>query len=292
MWKITSGKKFVILCDKYGNIGNQLYMSCFLIKWANEFNVLTFNFGLIRNQQYFTKSTNDIFLRYPYRKSFNSPKLQKILASSLNRISLRILNRQFFQKIKSLNLLQHKTNKDFHELETNIQKNDITLLRGFIHNQTYSIFRDVFSKIKEYFDIVSHHTSKINEPMEQLNDCEVIVGVAIRHGDYKTWQNGKYYLSTETYQKWMEKAESLFAPKKVGFFIASDEEQDLSIFEKHNYFFRSVHPLENLYSLAKCDFLLSVPSSFAGWAHFIGETPLLKLDKKVCKPSINDFDNW
>ena len=90
----------------------------------------------------------------------------------------------------------------------------------------------------------------------------------------------------------MEKVECFFAPKSVGFFIASDEEQDLSTFEKHNFFFRSGHPLENLYSLSKCDYLLSVPSSFAGWAHFIGETPLLELDKKICKPSINDFENW
>ena len=292
IWKIASGKKFVILCDKYGNIGNQLYMSCFLIKWANDFNVLTFNFGLIRNQQYFTKSTNDIFLRYPYRKSFNSPKLQEILASSLNRISLRILNRQFFKKIKSLNLLQHKTDKDFHELETNIKKNDITFLRGFIHNQTYSIFRDVFSKIKEYFEVSSHYTSKINEPLKRLEECDVIIGVAIRHGDYKTWENGKYYLTTETYQKWMEEVEDLFAHQKIGFLIASDEEQDQSIFEKHNFYFRSGHPVENLYSLSKCDYLLSVPSSFAGWAHFIGEKPLLKLDENVCKLSIDDFVSW
>ena len=203
-----------------------------------------------------------------------------------------MLNFKLWKKIKSLDLLQHKASKDFHELETNIQKNDITLLRGFIHNQTYSIFRGVFSKIKEYFDIISHHTTKIHEPMEHLNDCDVIVGVAIRHGDYKTWQNGKYYLSTETYQKWMEKVDSFFAPRKIGFFIASDEEQDLSIFEKHNFFFRLGHPLENLYSLSKCNFLLSVPSSFAGWAHFIGETPILNIDKNVRDLSKDDFSRW
>ena len=280
------------MCDKYGNIGNQLYMISFMIKWAEEFGALTFNFGLIYNQRYFTKPSNDIFFRYPYRKSFNSPKLQEILASSFNRISLRLLNFKLWKNIKSLDLLQNKTEKDFHELEATIQNSCITLLRGFIHNQPYSIFRKVFPEIKEYFEVSSLYHSKIIEPLEKLKDCDVIVGVAIRHGDYKTWQNGKYYLSTETYRQWMEKVESFIAPKSVGFFIASDEEQDLSIFEKHNFFFRSGHPLENLYSLSKCDYLLSVPSSFAGWAHFIGETPLLELDEKVCKPSINDFKNW
>ena len=288
----TSNRKILILCDKYGNIGNQLYMSCFLIKWAEEFNVLTFNFGLIHNQKYYTKPSNDIFLRYPYRKSFNSPKLQEILASSLNRISLRLLNFKFWKSIKSLDLLQNKTDKDLHELETTIQKSNITLLRGFIHNQPYSIFRKVFPKIKEYFEISSLYTPKINEPQANLKDCDVIVGVAIRHGDYKTWQKGKFFLTTEKYQQWMEKVESFFATKSVGFFIASDEEQDLSIFEKHKFFFRSGHPLENLSSLSKCDYLLSVPSSFAGWAHFIGETPLFNLDNNVRELQWLEFKKW
>lgn len=263
-----------------------------MIKWAEEFGALTFNFGLIHNQKYFTKPSTDIFLRYPCRKCLISSKLQEVLASSINRISLRLLNFKLWKNIKSLDLLQNKTERGFHELETTIQNSNITLLRGFIHNQPYSIFRKVFLKIKEYFEVSSRYHYKINEPLEKLKDYDLIVGVAIRHGDYKTWQNGKYYLSTEIYQKWMEKVESFFAPKNVGFFIASDEEQDLSIFEKNNFFFRSGHPLENLYSLANCDFLLSVPSSFAGWAHFIGETPLLRLDEKVCEPSITDFENW
>ena len=292
LWQKTSNRKFVILCDKYGNIGNQLYMSCFLIKWAEEFNLLAFNFGLIHNQKYYTKPGNDIFLRYPYRKSVNCTKVQEILASSLNRISLRFLKSKFLKNINSLNLLQNKTDKDFHELETSIQKNDITFLRGFIHNQPYSIFRNVFSKIKEYFEVSLRYTSDINEPLESLKEYDILVGVAIRHGDYKTWQNGKYYLSTETYHQWMEKVENFFASKKVGFFIASDEEQDLSIFEKHNFFFRSGHPLANLYTLAECNFLVSVPSSFAGWAHFIGDTPIFNLNTNVRKLSSNAFKNW
>jgi hypothetical protein len=200
-----------------------------------------------------------------------------------------LLNFKLWKNIKNLDLIHNKTEKDFHEVEATIQNSDITFLRGFIHNQPYSIFRKVFAKIKEYFEVSSRYHSKIIEPMERLKDCDLIVGVAIRHGDYKTWQNGKYYLTTQRYQQWMEKVESFFAPKNVGFFIASDEKQDLSIFKKHNFSFRSGHPLENLYSLSKCHFLLSVPSSFAGWAHFIGETPLFNLDNNVRDLSMDDF---
>jgi hypothetical protein len=49
--------------------------------------------------------------------------------------------------------------------------------------------------------------------------------------------------------------------------------------KKHRIFFSAGYPLANLYSLSKCDVLLSVPSSFAGLAHFIGETLLFNLEK-------------
>ena len=292
IWQKSGNRNFIILCDKYGNIGNQLYMSCFLIKWAEEFNILTFNFGLIHNQQYFCKPSQDLFLRYPHRKSLKSKSIQLILATSLNRISLRLLKNNCFKEIKSLDLLNIKTDRDFKALESSIQKNDITFLRGFILNQPYSIFRNVFSKIKEYFEVSSIYTSSINEPLESLKEYDILVGVAIRHGDYKTWQKGKYFLTTEKYQQWMEEVEKVFASSKIGFFIASDEDQDLTIFKNQNFFFRAGHPLSNLYSLSNCDYIASVPSSFAGWAHFIGQVPHLVLDEKVRKININDFQNW
>jgi hypothetical protein len=267
-------------------------MSCFLIKWAEEFGILTFNFGLIHDHKYFRYPSQDLFLRYPHKKSFSSIKLQQILASSLNRISLRLLKRVIFKKIKSFDLLNLKTDEDYVVLESKIQNSDITFVRGFIHKQPYSIFRNIFSEIKGYFQISKYYESKVMEPIESLKGCDMIVGVAIRHGDYKNWQNGKYFLTTKIYQQWMEKVESFFTPKKVGFFIASDEEQDTSIFKKHNFFFRAGYPLANLYSLSKCDVLLSVPSSFAGWAHFIGETPLFNLEKNVKEIAKEEFKSW
>ena len=64
------------------------------------------------------------------------------------------------------------------------------------------------------------------------------------------------------------KVEGFFKARKVGFFIPSDEKQEKFIFDKLKFFLRSGHPIENLYFLSNCDFLLSVPSSSASWAHF------------------------
>ena len=143
------------------------------------------------------------------------------MATSLNRISLRLLNTNYLEKIKSLDLLKIETKKDFKELETTISKNDITLVRGFVHEQKYSIFRDIFLKIKRYLSILDGNNILVQEPFQKLKNCDLIVGIAIRHGDYKTWQKGKYFLTAQTYQKWMNEIESLFSSKKIGFFLAS-----------------------------------------------------------------------
>lgn len=87
----------------------------------------------------------------------------------------------------------------------------------------------------------------------------------------------------------MIEIKKFFKNESVGFFIASDEKQDLSLFSGLNYFFRKGHPISNLYSLALCDYVISVPSSFVGWAHFIGKIPCLTLDRKVKKIELNDF---
>lgn len=292
LWQKVSNRKFLILCDAYGNIGNQLYLSCFLIKWSEEFNISSFNFGLIHNQQYFVNAKKDFFLRNPPSKTIHKNKLQLQLAACINRISLRLLKFKLAKDIQSINLLDIKSQSDFTSLENKIKQNKITFVRGFIHNQPYSIFRDHLAKIREFFEPDKIYEAQILEPLKHLKSCDLIIGVAIRHGDYKTWQNGKFFLQTETYQKWMKVVEDLFASAKIGFFIASDEDQDVTIFQKHTIFFRAGHPLSNLYSLSKCDFLISVPSSFAGWAHFIGEVPYLVIDKNVRKLVINDFTSW
>lgn len=104
----------------------------------------------------------------------------------------------------------------------------------------------------------------------------MLIGIVIRHGDYRTWLDGKYFYSMETYTKLMKQVEALFSDKKAKFLICSDEEQDTNVFTSAmiNFCFRSGHMIENLYSLAECDYIVSPPSTYGMWASFYGKTPL------------------
>ena len=293
LWREVDGRKFIILSNRYGNIGNQLYMTCFLIHWAKKYKALTFNFGLIGNDVYFENTKNNLFLNYPTKKWILKFKnLKRFLSDSIDRISLRLIN---FQKIINsfgIDLIEIKPDSKCCDIERRILKTKILFLRDFIHEVPYSYFGGSFNDISTYLSPASCYQNSIDQPIHYLSACDIKIGVIIRHGDYRKWKNGEFFLKTKVYQKWMVEAEKLFSPKKVGFFIASDEQQDLSIFQKNIFYFRCGHAISNLYSLAKCDYLMTVPSSFSGWAHFIGKVPCLVLDRRIRTINLNDFKNW
>ena len=78
----------------------------------------------------------------------------------------------------------------------------------------------------------------------------------------------------------MKQVETVFSGKKTKFLICSDEEQDTQIFTsaKIEFCFRSGHMIENLYSLAECDYIVSPPSTYGMWASFYGKTPLYTIN--------------
>jgi Glycosyl transferase family 11 len=111
---------------------------------------------------------------------------------------------------------------------------------------------------------------------------DLLIGVMVRQGDYKTWRNGQYYFSTQEYAVVIDHMAEVFSHRgRIGFVVASDESQNLDCFNNKNVYFTTGiaggkgHYLESLFQLSLCDAVLSPPSSFSMWATFIGEIPLI-----------------
>ncbi|MFS4416955.1 alpha-1,2-fucosyltransferase [Maribacter sp. 2307ULW6-5] len=126
---------------------------------------------------------------------------------------------------------------------------------------------------------------------------DVIVGVHIRRGDYKTWQYGKFYYSDEQYLRIMDKMEALFTNKKVGFLICSNEFLDLKRFGAHRAFsLTNGSAAHDLYGLGVCDYILGPPSSFSAWASFYGNVPFYFIEDTSKALSLSLFSkeeyNW
>ena len=68
-----------------------------------------------------------------------------------------------------------------------------------------------------------------------------------------------------------------FPARKVAFLICSDEPRNEQEFPGLSVEFGARSPLEDLYALAKCDYIFGPVSTFSQWASFYGNKPLFSL---------------
>ncbi|MBR1545979.1 MAG: hypothetical protein IJ633_04175 [Prevotella sp.] len=114
-------------------------------------------------------------------------------------------------------------------------------------------------------------------------ESDLVVGVHIRRGDYATWNDGRFFYELEEYRQFMLRIQQVYPDKKVGFFISSNEDFSLDIFEGCNCRRFGKEPsgaILDLYTLTLCDRITGPVSSYSRWASFIGEVPLCFLESK------------
>ena len=114
-------------------------------------------------------------------------------------------------------------------------------------------------------------------------EADIVVGVHIRHGDYKTFFDGRYYYTLEEFHQFMLRIRALYKDRSVAFFISSNELFDVSIFEGCRCYRFGKEPsgdILDLYTLSLCDRILGPWSTYSRWASFIGEIPLCFVESK------------
>ena len=123
-------------------------------------------------------------------------------------------------------------------------------------------------------------------------EADFVVGVHIRHGDYKTFENGRYYYTLEEYHQMMLNIQQLYKDKHVAFFISSNESFSTTIFSNCSCFRFGKEPsgdILDLYTLSLCDRIVGPWSTYSRWASFIGEVPLCCIKDKNQSFEDNSF---
>ena len=124
---------------------------------------------------------------------------------------------------------------------------------------------------------------------ETRKGADIIIGVHIRQGDYARWLGGKYYFSLEQYAQIIKNVQILFEDKKVKFLIISNNKDNSDYFKDSQYCFGSGHFIEDMYSLAACDYIIGPPSTFSGWASFYGDVLLYCIENPDRAVHTEDF---
>ena len=114
-------------------------------------------------------------------------------------------------------------------------------------------------------------------------EADLVVGVHIRHGDYKTFYDGRYYYTLEEFHQFMLRIQALYADKRVAFFISSNEAFDVEFFKGCRCYRFGKEPsgdILDLHTLSLCDRIVGPWSTYSRWASFIGEVPLCFIKDK------------
>ena len=280
----------IIIVSKEGQLANRLaHASAFIA------NALAYEYKLVHlffedYYPYFSESLQlqKKFLRIPFKRKRRLARFLQVSISLLMRglVKLKITHLPFLQII------------DYRKYEQGIavyNLNDKTFIKKakskiiFAHGW---MFRDRINQLKyrDYLVKIFTPNKEFLSEAEQYyykyrKGNDVLIGVHIRRGDYRKFNNGAWFYGLSDYYNKIKEVAALkmFTEKKIGFVICSDEKQiDFNPGNNFEIYFEERHFIVDLYLLAKCDYIIGPPSTFSIWASFYGSVPLYMIkDKEI-----------
>jgi hypothetical protein len=164
------------------------------------------------------------------------------------------------------------------------------------------IVADVFTKkssfrvkyleqIKRIFTPEINILNEVNYFLKSIKgENQILIGVHIRYGDYRQFENGKYFYSVAQYKIVLDRIAEIFKSRDVVFFVACSEAVSLKEFAAINYkVLPNTSAMKDLYCLSKADFIVGPPSTFSAWASLYGDIPIYFIENIVKQFDIVDF---
>ncbi|GFO70710.1 hypothetical protein GMLC_42890 [Geomonas limicola] len=270
----------VIISNKSGQLGNRLFVFAHFIANAQEYGYEISNPSFFDYAHYFANIETDYFCGFPRRNS------GKTVGKRLHAAYFKALKTGFsvckalgvgnaLFKVMSL----PKRGAELYSLSSPeyLRLRESTrylFVKGWLFRDP-PLFDKHAALIRDYFTPAPRHAENIARLIEKARqDCDLLVGVHIRQGDYKTWEQGRYYYRSDEYAALMRRFVGQHPGKRVRFLICSNEAQPKEDFAGLDVIFGNNHQFEDMYSFAQCDLLLGPPSTYTLWASFYGSVPL------------------
>lgn len=278
----------IILSDGYGQMCNKLY---------NQMNVIA------------TALDNNVLLKYYNFREYGSfnytqDQVQKLLEKKTKTKAVKV----YFKLI----LLFRKL------LPTSIRKNVIIIESqnttpnvlsktdaGYLctHKMMFSgwpfVNLDALRKhkkaIQQYYSSKMEMVDYVNSTIEyQKRGSNILVGVHIRRGDYKYWNDGQFFYENEVYKYYMDELYNQLNNRDITFFVFSNETIDEKYFadDKYRLVFPHGNPEQDFHTLKSMDYIIGPPSTFSGIASFLGDVPRYIITEKKATFSLAQMKIW
>ncbi len=259
-------------------MANRLVLAAHVIGFACEAGISVALPALQEYADFFIGTSRDIFCRFPSRRSLVPPTqlTRKLARKAVDRLDCRTrrLRIPFVEHALIEGRLEVNLTVDW------LQQHSSALV--FINNYNFRAEDTVIKHadtIREYFRPVPWVEAKAAEALQELRGAyDVVIGVHIRHGDYRTWEGGKYFIAVADYARMMAETAAAFPGSKVAFLVCSDEPRSKDEFPGLAVNFGPGKAVTDLYALANCDYLIgSFASSYVRWAAFYGHVPIAQV---------------
>lgn len=283
----------LIIADKPGQLGNRLFVFAHFLASAMEHNLTFMNPAFDEYANYFPTTAQDLFCRYPLRRSFI--KGHTIARKALYKIcyyAARVIVRSKLET-KSLRAVSLDWDEQIDvgspQFLSSLKRRQLFFLQGWQFRNEALLSKHA-DRVRQFFQPLDEFRANVRNLVERArSQCDVLVGVHIRHGDYSWFEGGKYFYEFEVYAALMERAQEMFPGQRVVFVVCSNVTYDKETFSRFTCIPGPGHFIEDMYTLAECDYIFGPPSTFTMWASFYGETPLYLVADPRRRMTIEDF---
>lgn len=291
----------IIVLDSYGQLGNRLQICANIIAFASEHNQTVLLLNLQEYCNYF-KGPNQVKISNKIKVIVPPPRIAYLIKKGLKAI-IKVLSltqktegasypaiQSIFYRIKLVKALQPPGIVLSSLNQKEFRSKNIFLLQGYYY---YSprLIKERSDVARIFFEPIEKFQNNIKKIISTAKiSSDVLVGLHIRHGDYKDYRGGVDYFTFEEYELVMKKMISLFPCSKVSFLICSDENLKESQFSQElSWFSGSGNLIEDMYGLARCDYIIGPFSTFNIWSSFYGEVLRYEIKDPHDHFSLNDF---
>ena len=269
-----NNNNMVVLVNSYGNHSNILFQNMHLELFCSETKQKFINLGELDDFEGLYKQ--DCFFPIQLRK----------LLSFMIRIGIK------FRLIQIIHF--DDLSESFDSVITKLGKKRIHFIAGWgirmnqltEKAETHQIYGDRFDLKANLFE-----NNELFKWIQQLKiQNKKVVGIHIRRSDYQRYLGGKYYYTIPTYIEIIKTMKSLlfnqsWADSEFVVF-SNDDISDLNI--EKLYISKEVWYIDQKL-MTCCDYLIGPPSTFTGWASYIGNVLLYHIEDQNFKFKLDDF---
>lgn len=151
--------------------------------------------------------------------------------------------------------------------------------------KTYrSIIRDYFAPTNSISLIIDKFCEKARE------NIDILVGVHLRRGDYREFNNGQYFYSDSEFINIFKQLENIFNGYRVRFMLVSNELINIENYKEFDIVIGLGESIFDLFSLSKCDYIIGPPSTYSAWASWYNYIPRYELADVTEVLQLNMFE--